>query len=163
MNAPQKGNKRIEYDKLKTEMPRIKIELPLKFTFSTTIPIRITDINIGGHVGNDKILSLIHEARTQFFSFYGYSELDMEGTGTIMNDVAIEFKNEIFYGDIIKTYVTAAGFSRVSFEVFYKFEKITGEGEIIPVVYAKTGIVCYDYSLKKILPVPEKIKIKLTG
>ena len=144
-------------------MARIKIELPDKFTFTTTIPIRITDINIGGHVGNDRILSIIHEARTQFFSFYGYSELNMAGIGTIMSDVGIEFKNELFYGDTIKVSVTASEFSRVSFEVFYKLEKTTGNGKIIPVVFAKSGIVCYDYSLKKIAPVPEEVKRKFTG
>ncbi len=163
MTVPQKGNKRIEQDKINTEMARIKIKLPANFSFSTTIPIRITDINIGGHVGNDKILSLIHEARTQFFSFFGYSELDMEGIGTIMSDVEIEFKNEIFYGDVIKAYVTAADFSRVSFEVFYKFEKTDAEGKTIPIVNAKTGIVCYDYSRKKIVPVPDEVRKKITG
>ncbi|MCU0364969.1 MAG: hypothetical protein MUE93_04775 [Ignavibacteriaceae bacterium] len=40
-------------------MPRIKIETPDKFIFSTEIPIRITDINYGGHLGNDSLLSII--------------------------------------------------------------------------------------------------------
>ena len=144
-------------------MARIKIDLPKKFTFTTNIPIRITDINIGGHVGNDTILSIIHEARTQFFEFYGYSELNMAGIGTIMSDVGIEFKNEIFYGDIIKASVTATEFSRVSFDVYYKIEKTISEGKIIPIVYAKTGIVCFDYTTKKIVPVPDEVKMKFTG
>lgn len=144
-------------------MARIKIDLPEKFTFTTNIPIRITDINIGGHVGNDTILSIIHEARTQFFKFYGYTELNMAGIGTILSDVGIEFKKELFYGDIIKASVTATEFSKVSFEVFYKFEKATSGGKTIPVVYAKTGIVCYDYLQKKIAPVPEEVKQKFTG
>ena len=144
-------------------MARIKIDLPEIFSFSTNIPIRITDINFGGHAGNDTILSIIHEARTQFFSAYGYSELNMAGAGTIMSDVAIEFKNELFYGDNVKASVTATEFSRVSFEVLYKLEKINNEGKLIPVVFAKTGIVCYDYKLKKIVPLPEEVKIKFTG
>ena len=47
-------------------MARIKIELPDNFPFTTSIPVRITDINYGGHVGNDTVLSIIHEARMQF-------------------------------------------------------------------------------------------------
>ena len=47
-------------------MARIKVELPELFTFNTTIPIRITDLNYGNHVGNDTILSMIHEACVQF-------------------------------------------------------------------------------------------------
>ena len=33
----------------------------------------------------------------------------------IMSDVAIEFKNELFYGDIIKASVAAGDFSRAAF------------------------------------------------
>jgi acyl-CoA thioesterase FadM len=140
-------------------MARIKIDLPDTFSFSTNIPVRITDINIGGHVGNDTILSIIHEARIQFFTFYGYSELNMAGIGTIMSDVGIEFKNELFYGDTIKASVTATEFSRVSFEVYYKLEKSGQDGKMIPVVFAKTGIVCFDYTTKKIVPVPNEVKM----
>ena len=60
-------------------MARIKIDLPVKFSFSTTIPIRITDINFGGHVGNDTILSIVHEARAKFFQHFGYDELNFWG------------------------------------------------------------------------------------
>ena len=77
-------------------MARIKILLPDKFSFSTSIPIRITDLNYGGHVGNDSILSLIHEARMQFLNEFGFTEMEFGGVSLIMSDVAMEFKNEIF-------------------------------------------------------------------
>jgi len=38
----------------------------------------------------------MHEARMQFLKHHGYSELDFGGTGLIMNDVGIEFRNEYF-------------------------------------------------------------------
>jgi acyl-CoA thioesterase FadM len=79
-----------------------------------------------------------------------------------MSDVGIEFKNELFYGDTIKASVTATEFSRVSFEVYYKLEKSGQDGKMIPVVFAKTGIVCFDYTTKKIVPVPNEVKMKLT-
>src|SRR5574339_154639 len=104
-------------------MARIKIDLPEKFSFTTMIPVRITDVNYGGHVGNDIILSILHEARMQFLMEYGYTEMNLGGAGIIMNDVAIEFKKELFYGEIIKASVAAGGFSKVAFEVFYKLEK----------------------------------------
>ena len=82
-------------------MPRIKIDLPEKFIFTTEIAVRITDINYGGHVGNDSILSILQEARVQFFKSMNSSELDLFGTSVIMGDVAIVFKNESFYGDVL--------------------------------------------------------------
>ena len=45
-------------------MGRVKIKFPAENPlFITTIHVRIGDINYGGHVGNDAILSIIHEAR----------------------------------------------------------------------------------------------------
>lgn len=130
-------------------MARIKLQLPQTFSFSTQIPIRITDVNYGGHVGNDTVLSLVHEARAQFLKSKGYTELDVEGAGLIMSDVAIEFKGEIFYGDVITAHVAAGEFTGVGFELFYKLLK-----GAVPVVHAKTGMVCYDYERKKAVPVP---------
>ena len=143
-------------------MARIKIDLPSRFSFTTNIPVRITDVNFGGHVGNDSLLSILQEARTQYFIHYGYSELDVAGIGTIMSDVAIEYKNELFYGEEIIVSVTAGEFTRVAFDLFYKIEKKSAE-KLITVVYAKTGMVCYDYKKKKIGSVPEEVRKKLTS
>jgi acyl-CoA thioester hydrolase len=142
-------------------MARIKIDIPDKFLFSVSIPIRITDLNYGGHVGNDTVLSLIHEARIQFLQYYGYKELELEGVGLIMSDAHIEFKSELFYGDTIKASVCAGDFSRVGFDLYYKLEKET-EGKTILAAAAKTGMICYNYSAKKIVTIPEKLKATLS-
>jgi acyl-CoA thioester hydrolase len=130
-------------------MSRIKIKLPSSFPFSTQIKIRITDVNYGGHVGNDTVLSLIHEARMQFLKNYGYTELDMQGIGMIMIDAGIEFKSELFYGDEITVYVAANEFTRVGFDLYYKMMKSD-----TVVAIAKTAMVCYDYSVKKVVSLP---------
>lgn len=141
-------------------MPKIRLTLPENFTFTTTIPIRITDLNYGGHVGNDSVLSLIHEARVQFLRHHGYTELDMGGVGLIMADTNIEFKNELFYGEELRASVAASEFSRVGFDLYYKMEKQSGE-KWIPVVLARTGMVCYNYAAKKVVSVPNEICTRL--
>ena len=103
-------------------MNRVKISLPPLFKFSTHIVIRITDLNYGGHVGNDSFLSLIHEARQQFLLSHGYKELAIEGFGLIMADVAIAFKKELNYGDTVKISVAAVGFDKLGFDLVYKLE-----------------------------------------
>lgn len=140
-------------------MARIKIELPDQFPFSTIIPVRITDLNYGGHVGNDTVLSVIHEARVQFLRHFGYGELDMAGVGLIMSDVAIEFKQELFYPDQLKASVAAGDFSRIGFDLFYKLEKEVA-GKTVLVAVAKTGMVCYDYGKKKVAAVPEGLPFR---
>ena len=140
-------------------MARIKIDLPEQFSFSTSIPVRITDINYGGHVGNDSILSLLHEARLKYLTHLGFSELDIAGAGLIMADVAIEFKGESFYGDELTVGVAAGEFSKISFEIFYKMETVR-DAKTILIAKAKTGMVCYDYEKKKVVVVPEEFKKK---
>ncbi len=142
-------------------MARIKIDLPDSFSFSTVIPVRITDLNYGGHVGNDTVLSLIHEARMQFLQHHGYSEMEFGGTGMIMSDVTIEFKNELFYGDKVTAAVAIAEISKVTFAIFYKLEKETAGGAIL-VATARTGMVCFNYSTKKMAPFPESVKQQLS-
>jgi acyl-CoA thioesterase FadM len=143
-------------------MSRIKIDLPPSFTFFTSIPIRITDINYGGHAGNDSFLSLIHEVRMQFLKTKGYTEMNMCGVGMIMADVGIEFRNELFYGDIVHASVTVSAVGKVSFDIYYKLEK-EAEGKKILVALAKTAMVCYDYSRKKIVSIPDEAKTRLVG
>ncbi len=142
-------------------MNRIKINLPENFSFSTNITIRVTDLNYGGHVGNDSFLSLIHEARQQFLISHGYKELEIVGIGLIMADVAIEFKKELNHGDIVKISVTADGFDKLGFDLFYKMELINGE-EITLAGKAKTGMMCYDYTQKKKVAVPVEVIEKLS-
>ena len=136
-------------------MARIKLQLPDKFTFSTEIPVRISDINYGGHLGNDSVLSIIHEARLRFFKKYNYSEMDVEGVGIILSDSVIIYKNEGFYGDILIVEVTAGDFNNYGCDIFYKItNKKTGK----EVARVKTGIVFFDYKNRKITQVPKKFK-----
>ena len=143
-------------------MARIKVELPEQFAFSTTIPVRITDLNYGKHVGNDTILSMIHEARVQYLRQLGYGELDLAGVGVIMSDVGIEFKSELFYGDEVLVSVAAGDLSKISFDLYYKLEKRADDKTIL-VATAKTGMVCYDYGKKKVAAIPEEVAVKLKG
>jgi len=143
-------------------MARIKIDMPDKFSFSTKIPIRITDINFGGHVGNDTILSIVHEARAKFFTHCGYTELDFGGVGTIMSDVAIEYKDQIYYGDEIFASIAVGEITKVAFDLFYKLEKKTVDGKHSTVALAKTWMVCYDYDKKKVAEIPEVAIKKIT-
>ncbi|MEM6846395.1 MAG: acyl-CoA thioesterase, partial [Bacteroidota bacterium] len=79
-------------------MARIKISFPVDFIFKTKITIRVTDVNYGGHVGNDSILSIMHEVRLQFLKHLGFkSEVDIdENVGLIVADVAVQYKAESF-------------------------------------------------------------------
>jgi acyl-CoA thioesterase FadM len=169
-------------------MSRIKIQMPPAFSFRCEIPVRITDLNYGGHAGNDTILSLVHEARMQFLSSLGYTEMNIEGVGTIMADAAIEFRSELFYPERILVSVQAAGFSKVGFDLYYQVERQSAADSQQPaadsqqqaagsrrptaniqqpagrpqlVALVKTGMICYDYARKKIVSLPGGAREKL--
>ena len=137
-------------------MSRIQVNFPEKHIFSTEIKVRITDINYGGHLGNDSMLALLHEARVRYLKHFGYSEMDVEGTGIIMADVAIQFKTEAFYAERLTIAIAVGDFSRVSFDIYYKVSSGSRD-----VAIAITGIVFFNYEKKKVAAVPEKFRLKM--
>lgn len=141
-------------------MERIKVSLPDNYAFSTTLFIRITDINYGGHAGNEVFLALAHEARLQFLNFHGYSELNFAGAGLIMAGAAIEFKRELFYGNEVKISLAVTGFDKLGFDIVYLMEVKQGE-HWLTAAKVKTGMLCYDYTAKKKVSVPAEAVEKL--
>ena len=133
-------------------MARVKITIPEKWLFDCTIPVRITDINYGQHLGNDALVSMLHEARVQWLQALNYSELNIEGTGLIMADLAVMYKNESFYGDLLLFKLYMGETSAVSFELVYEVMNLQQK----QIAIAKTGMVCFNYTLKKVsaLPIP---------
>ena len=139
-------------------MARVKLELPDRFTFYTELTVRITDLNYGGHLGNADTLVLIHEARVQFLNSLGYSEIDVEGYGTIMLDAVIQFKSQAFAGDVLVVEVAAGDFSRIGCDIFYR---LTNKETGVVVAVAKTGVSVFDYKNQKRVSPPAAFVEKL--
>ncbi|WP_415883531.1 acyl-CoA thioesterase [Neptuniibacter sp. QD72_48] len=133
-------------------MARIKLDMPDNYIFSTELPVRISDINYGGHLSNDAMLSIVHEARIRFLSHYHYGELDIEGLGLIMTDSAIVYKAEGFHGDQLQIDIALADINKYGFDFFYL---ITNKKTAVEVAHAKTGVVFFDYDKRSVTAVPE--------
>lgn len=131
-------------------MARIILQFPDKVNFTTTIAVRITDINYGGHLGNDKVLTLMHEVRMLWLQSIGYSEMNIEDAGLIMADAGIQFKSEAFFGDELLAEIAVADISRVGFDLYYRF---TCKDRIIAI--SKTGMLFFDYEKRKIVSCPK--------
>ena len=143
-------------------MARIKLIIPEKKIFSVNIPVRITDVNYGNHLGNDALVSIVHEARMQWLASGKYSELNIGGPGLIMSDLAVEYKAESFYGDILSVNIAVSEVQKISFEVYYEItSEREGKNELIAKV--KTGMVCYDYDAKKVAAMTEGFEKFLTS
>lgn len=134
-------------------MARIKLNIPGKKIFTAAIPVRITDINYGNHLGNDALVSIIHEARMKWLAAGSYTELNIEGAALIMADLAVEYKGESYYGDVLQVVLAVDDISKVSFDLYFEITTVR-EGKNIPVANAKTGMVCYNYEAKKVSSLP---------
>lgn len=111
-------------------------------------------INYGGHLGNDSILAIAQETRIQFFAHYGYSEMSLEGIGIIMNDAAIQYRSEGFHGNVLEIAIQPSDFHNFGFDLVYKIHNQTTKKDL---AYLKTGILCFDYTKRKIAPLPPKV------
>jgi acyl-CoA thioester hydrolase len=133
-------------------MSRIKLALPDRWTFSTELPVRISDINYGGHLGNDAVLALAQEARVRFLMSHGYSEKNVEGAGLIMVDAVVVYRSEAFYGDVLVVDVALADPQPLGCDVLYRFtNKATGK----EVARVKTGVAFFDYTRRRPVEMPE--------
>jgi acyl-CoA thioester hydrolase len=136
-------------------MARVKIEMPQNFIFTTEIALRISDINYGGHLGHDSVLTLAHEARVRFFREYGFTELDVFGPGIILSDVAVSYKSECFYGDMLKIEIAVCDYTSYGCDLVYRVSNMeTGKDA----AYVKTGIVFMNYKEREIAEVPREFK-----
>jgi acyl-CoA thioester hydrolase len=140
-------------------MARVKIQPPEGIAFTTDLPLRITDMNYGGHLGNDSLLSLLHEARVQFFKSIGYSEMDFGGHGLIMADVAVQYRSEAFAGETLRIGIQPYDFTITGFDLYYE---VTCASDQRLVAMAKTCMVCFDYTHKKMVDVPEAFRNQFT-
>ena len=134
-------------------MGRLKIELPAKLLTSVSIPVRITDVNYGNHVGNNSIVEIMHEARVQFLQHLGFTELNVAGTSLIMSELSVEFKNESFYNDVLEIKIFSGELTRVSFELYYEISVKRNDQKIL-IALAKTGMVGYNYETRKVTSLP---------
>ena len=140
-------------------MARVKIDLPATWSFTTEIPVRITDINYGNHVGNDAFLGIFHEARMRWLAQYGWTELVFDPVGLIMIDVAVKFKSEAHYGDTLTVSITATEWTKLGFDLIYLAVNAGGQ----EVARAQSGFVFFDYQRKKVTPLLPEFKEKILG
>jgi acyl-CoA thioesterase FadM len=139
-------------------MGRVKLKFPADNPlFIVRINVRISDINYGGHLGNDSLLTIIHESRMQMLRNFGFSEIDAGGNSLIMADVMIAYKAEAFYGDILTIQIYAEELTSMSFDLLYHISTLRN-GKQTDIAHAKTGLVCFDYQLRKVAPMTETLK-----
>lgn len=137
-------------------MERMHIDLPGRFAFTTDLEVRIADVNYGRHVGNDTILSFLHEARLRFLAQAGFSEWDAGGCGLIMTDATVAYRAQAVHGDRLRVAVAAADAGKASFALVYR---VTRAGDDREIARARTGMAFFDYSRNRPVRMPDAFRL----
>ena len=122
------------------------------------MPVRITDINYGGHLANDALLGILHEARVRFLKHHGMSEPDVGWCGMLMVDVAIQYRKEVFHGEALRIEVGVTELRRAGCDFAYRVTEVSS-GALV--AEAQTGMAFFNYQTKKMVRVPEKFVVAI--
>ena len=133
-------------------MARVKVELPERLPFKTSMPVSIGDVNYGGHLGNDSMLTLVQEARLRFLKSKGMSETDAGGVGMTMCDATVCYKAEAFHGDELEFEMGVSEIGVAGFGLACRVSRRSDGAEIARVL---TNMAFFDYAKRKLARTPE--------
>lgn len=120
--------------------------------------VTISDINYGGHMGNERALLLFQEVRINLFKILGGSEINLgENVGIIQKDAHVYYKGEVYLGEKLKVKIVGAELKKASINFLYEIENENNQ----IVIEGTTLIVGFNYTLKKISKFPEELLTKL--
>jgi len=135
-------------------MTRVLIDMPEEYQFSTELEVRIQHINRGNHVGNDQLISFMNEARVRFLP-EKISDPNLDGFAMINADLAVIYKSEAYYGDLLCIDVTPEDFHKYGFDLFFRItEKKSGR----EIAHAKMGMLLFDFVNKQLQAVSDEFK-----
>lgn len=139
-------------------MARLQLAFPEdQFCYSTHLTVRVTDINAGNHLGNDSMISMISEARARFLFDFGIQETNGTGLGIIVTDLATTYRAEAHARDQLLFEVGVMDFNKYGGDITFRISRPADNSLI---AMAKSGFVFFDYSISKVVPMPEEFFAK---
>ena len=139
-------------------MARVQIELPEHFDFSTELPIYISHINRGDHLGNDSLISFLNEARVQYMAARDVNEYREQGYLFVNADLAVVYQSEARYGETLKIELTASAFHKYGCDIVYRVTEASSGREV---AIAKTAHILFDSEAGKPVLAPPTLKERL--
>ncbi len=137
-------------------MNRVRISFPDTVAFQTELAVRVTDINYGGHLANDRLLGLLHEARVRWLESLSLSEADVgDGLALMMVNASIAYQAQAYIGDRLLADLAPADPGRCGFTLLYRLTRVSDQTEI---ARAFTGLVCFDYHAERLGRLPERLR-----
>lgn len=133
-------------------MPRVKLTELQSYEFQYDLTVRATEINYAGHLGNEALLALVHEARAVLLRQLNFLTLvrDSQRVGLTIADLAINFIAEAFAHDQLVVDSQISELRKKSFRLFHRIRRSEKSIALI-----ETGLVAFDYQTRQVVPLPE--------
>ena len=125
--------------------------------FQTNITVRVTDLNYGGHLGNDSLYGYFHQARVCCLRHLGLTEGDIGG-GISLTQIEghIKYKGEAFLGDLLQINVWFDDIKRTRFRTNYRVIR-PADDRLIAEGYAV--LAAFDYQSRR----PQRLPASFVG
>lgn len=141
-------------------MPRIKLKAMPYYEFSLDLNVRISDLNLGAHLGSSQMTDFLQEARMGYLDRLGANESDLgDGkTGIVIGDLAVNFTAEAFRGDLVTVEVHMGEIKEKGLRIFYRIKR-----QETLIALAETGVVSFSYSKRQPALIPAQFKDRLNS
>lgn len=128
--------------------------------FEINYKVVVSDINYGGHMGNERALIIFQQARMEWLNSIGFDEADLgeEGKGLIQLESHVYYKKEVVFGEILKCVIKEINPSKSSFEMVYEIINEKGETAI----NGSTKMMAFDYKNKRVTRIPKPFLEKIS-
>ncbi len=130
----------------------------MKNFYDMEYKVVVSDINYGGHMGNERALIIFQQARMEWLNSIGYSETNIEGRGLIQLESHVYYLKEVFLGENILCKIVNVQIDRITFEIQY--EIVNKNGDVV--IKGTTKMAVFDYEKKKISRIPKEFFEKIS-
>jgi acyl-CoA thioester hydrolase len=121
-------------------------------TFSTSIELRFSDLDLYGHVNSVVYFSYLETARVKLFKDF-FQELTQKHLFTLVARAECDYRIPILFGDVLIVSVVVSKIGTSSFDLEYRLH----DGTEKTYATARTTMVCFDNAKKVTVPVPDCI------
>lgn len=121
-------------------------------TYSTTIELRFSDLDLYGHVNSVVYFTYLETARVKLFKDF-FKELTDKQIFTLVARAECDYKLPILFGDELVVSVVVARIGTSSFDLEYRLY----DGNEKTYATARTTLVCFDNVKKVTVAVPDCI------
>ena len=141
-------------------MPRIKLHPLESYRFSTTLMVRVTDLNRADHLSAYALVGMLDEAYGRFVAGLGLggAGFGVPNVSSINAELQVNYKGE---GKLHDELTIDMGVGEIATKGFRLHYRVTCGDR--PIALAEVGVVSFDYVAKEAVAVPAEFIAAVSG